>query len=353
MMKPKRALAALLAGLMGWTLSASASAATLRLLTWSGLAPDALVKKFKQETGIDVQVTLSNNEDIVSRLRATGGAGFDLAQPSQDRITGPQADFRIYKPIDLSRVQTRQFIPDLLDATKANTTIGGKVYALPHTWGTLGVLTNNAKAPHVSGIADLCTGAYKGKVSMRIRRPALILMAFASGDDPFAAYANPDKYQAIIDKAGQKLAACKAHVKAYWNNSDDLLNMMRSGEIVAAEGWDSHAFKLQGEDMDIGYDKNPLGWIDTFVLPAKGRADDAAYQWIDFMLRPENAAIVMQTSNNMTASAGAQDLVPEKLRQVLARVYSPQAIARIHWFPPIPSGLETREGKILDRIAAQ
>lgn len=352
----QRILAAVLTGLSGWialTASAGASAETLRLLTWSGLAPDALVKKFRQETGIEVQVTLSNNEDIISKLRATGGAGFDLAQPSQDRITGPQTDFRIYKPIDLSRVNTGQFIPALLDATKANTSIAGKVYALPNTWGTLGVLTNKAKAPQVTGIAALCDGAYQGRVSMRVRRPALILMAFANGDDPFAAYGKPEQYQAIIDKAGQKLAACKPHVKAYWANSDDLLGMMRSGEIVAAEGWDSHAFKLQGEGMDIGYEHNPLGWIDTFVLPAKGKADEAAYKWIDFMMRPENAAQVMQSTSNMSAAVGAQALVPEQLRQALERVYSREVIAGIRWFPPIPPGLEAREGKILDRVAAQ
>jgi spermidine/putrescine transport system substrate-binding protein len=350
MMKGKRILAVLLAGL---AVSATASAETLRLLTWGDYAPDALIKKFKQETGIDVQVTLSNNEDIISKLRATGGAGFDLAQPSQDRIAGPQADFHIYKPIDLARVNTNQFIPSLLNATKANTTIGGKVYALPYLWGTLGVMTNNAKAAKVSSIGDMCEDAYKGKISMRVKRPALILMAFADGDDPFAAYGNPDKYESIIEKAGQKLATCKANVKTYWNNTDDLLSMMRSGEIVAGEGWDSLAFKLQGENMDIGYDKTPLGWVDTFVLPAKSKADDAAYKWINFVMRPENAAIVMQSSNSMSAAVGPQNLVPEQLRQAIDRVYSPQVIANIKWFPPIPPGLEAREGKILDRVSAQ
>lgn len=346
----KRLLAMLVAGLV---FNATASAETLRLLTWGDYAPDALVKKFKQETGIDVQVTLSNNEDIISKLRATGGAGFDLAQPSQDRIAGPQADFHIYKPIDLSKVNTNQFMPNLLSATKTNTTIDGKVYALPYLWGTLGVLTNETKAGKVSNIGEMCNAQYKGKISMRIRRPALILMAFADGDDPFAAYSNPEKYQAIIEKAGQKLAQCKTNVKTYWNNTDDLLNMMRSGEIVAAEGWDSLAFKLQGENMPVGYDRKPLGWVDTFVLPAKGKADDAAYKWINFVMRPENAALVMQSSNSMSAAVGAQDRVPEKLRASIGKVYPPQAIANIRWFPPIPPGLESREGKILDRVAAQ
>ena len=61
-------------------------------------AAPTLSQQFTKETGIEVEITLSNNEEMISKLRATQGAGFDLAQPSQDRITGPQQEFGIYKP---------------------------------------------------------------------------------------------------------------------------------------------------------------------------------------------------------------------------------------------------------------
>ena len=46
------------------------AAETLRLLTWSGYAPDEVVAQFTAETGIDVEVTFSNNEEMISKLRA-------------------------------------------------------------------------------------------------------------------------------------------------------------------------------------------------------------------------------------------------------------------------------------------
>ena len=67
-----------------------ANADTLRLLTWGGYAPEAVIELFEKETGHTVEVTKSNNEEMIAKLRATGGGGFDLAQPSQDRIAGPQ-----------------------------------------------------------------------------------------------------------------------------------------------------------------------------------------------------------------------------------------------------------------------
>src|SRR5436309_8838271 len=130
-MKTSRVLRTMLvAGLaaLGLTTSATAQDNKLRLITWADYVPADVVAQFKKETGIDVEITLSNNEEMISKLRATGGAGFDLAQPSQDRIAGPQQEFGIYKAMDLTKIKTELFIPSMLDATKMNTAVDGKVY---------------------------------------------------------------------------------------------------------------------------------------------------------------------------------------------------------------------------------
>ena len=80
------------------TLSGAANAETLRLLTWGSYAPDNIIEMFEEKyPDIDVEVTFSNNEEMIAKLRATGGAGFDLAQPSHDRIYAAQLEFDIYR----------------------------------------------------------------------------------------------------------------------------------------------------------------------------------------------------------------------------------------------------------------
>src|SRR5438067_13269914 len=125
----KRSTAFLAAGFAWLAVAAPAYAQDnkLRLITWADYVPAHVVAQFKKETGIDVELTLSNNEAMISKLRATGGAGFDLAQPSQDRIAGPQQEFGIYKPIDMSQTKTDSFILSMLDAPKKNTKLEGKV----------------------------------------------------------------------------------------------------------------------------------------------------------------------------------------------------------------------------------
>ncbi|WP_380056892.1 extracellular solute-binding protein [Falsihalocynthiibacter sp. SS001] len=347
-------------GITAITLAASfaatgASAETLRLLTWGGYAPDEVIAKFTEETGIEVEVTKSNNEEMIAKLRATGGGGFDLAQPSQDRISGAQAEFEIYKPIDLSKINTDLFITSMLESTKGNTTIGEDVYGVPHIWGTSGLVVNTAGAPDVQDYTDLCEESVAGKVSYRLKRPTLIGFAFAMGMDPFAAYSDPAEYEKIISAVEEKLTECKANVKAYWGGGDELLGLLRSGEVTASMAWDTGGWKLNAENPDITFvapTSGALGWIDTFALPRKTKAEDAAYKWINFVMQPEIAAMITASAGNFTASLGADGFADEELKARFQASFPPEAIDNINWYPTVPAGLEEIEGLALDRIKA-
>ncbi len=331
------------------------AAETLRLITWADYVPADVKAQFTKETGIEVEVTLSSNEEMISKLRATQGAGFDLAQPSQDRITGPQQEFGIYKPLDMTKVQSGQFIASMLEATKKNTSLDGKVYGVPHIWGTDGLIVNTKAAPSVADYPDLCSQAVAGKVSFRAKRPTLIAFAFAQGLDPFAAYKDPKAYAAMMEKVGAGLMECKKNVKYFWDGKDQLLNSILSGEIVAAMAWDTGGWKLNSERPEIKFiapKSGALGWVDTFAIPARGRNDEAAYKWINFNMKPEIAAKVAASAGNFTASNGADKLMAGKLKDQFAESFPKAAIDNIRWYPAVPAGIEEIEGKVLDRLKA-
>ena len=337
-----------------WVIS-SVQADELRLLTWGGYAPDAVVAQFEEETGIDVQITLSNNEDMISKLRATGGAGFDLAQPSQDRIIGVQRQFNIYQPLDMSRIETGLFQASMLSATAQSTSLNGNQYGVPAVWGTSGLIVADSVADDVTDYTDLCAEAVAGRVSYRLKRPTLIGFAYAMGEDPFAAYDDEDEYRAILEKVEAELIDCKANVKTYWSGGDQLLALLRTGEVTAAMAWDAGGWTLHAEDPSINFvapESGALGWIDTFALPRRAENVDAAYQWINFVMRPEIAAQITNQSGNFTASVGADGFVRAELRDAYRASFDQDALDNINWYPPVPPGLEAIEGQVLDRIQA-
>ncbi|MDE0969953.1 MAG: extracellular solute-binding protein [Octadecabacter sp.] len=335
--------------------ASSVSSETLRLLTWGGYAPDDVITMFEAEFDHSVEVTTSNNEEMIAKLRATNGGGFDLAQPSQDRIASAQEEFGIYKPIDMSRVDSAQFIPSMLGATATNTTFDGQVFGLPHVWGTSGLVVNTAKASQVVDYIDLCDESIAGNVSYRLKRPTLIGFAYAMGLEPFAAYSDLEAYQSILDQVEETLVACKANVKTYWDGGDEIKNLLRSGEVLAAMAWDTGGWQLNEDNADITFvapASGALGWIDTFVLPSRGRADTAAYDWINFVMRPDVAAIITNTAGNFTAANGGDEGVNADLKARYQGSFDQAAIDNIKWYPPVPAGLEALEGATLDRISA-
>ena len=65
---------------------ALSSSGELNLLMWSDEFPDPVIPNFEKASGIKVnQTPFSQNEEQINKLQATGGEGFDLCQPTQNR----------------------------------------------------------------------------------------------------------------------------------------------------------------------------------------------------------------------------------------------------------------------------
>lgn len=349
----KRLMFLILLVMVAW--AGSAQAETLKLLTWKGYAPQKVVDAFEKETGINVEVTYSNNEEMIAKLRATRGAGFDLAQPSQDRISSVQAKYKIYQPFDYSKIDSGLFIPSMLAAVKKNTLVKGSSYAVPFCWGTSGLVVNSSKAPEAASFKSLIDPKYKGRISYRLKRPTLIAMGFALGYNPFELYSRPEAYKSMLDNIAETLIKAKPLVKNYWANGDSLLESMRSGEVYVAMAWDNGGWKLHADNSNIDFKapaEGALGWIDTFAIPAKAKNVSAAYKWVNFMMRPENAGYFTSQEKCATASAGAIKYTDKKVAANFSRSFPQSVIDQINWYPPVPSKIESMEGKVLDKIKA-
>ena len=95
-----------------------------------------------------------------------------------------------------------------------------------------------------------------------------------------------------------------------------------------------------------------LAWIDTFTIPRKGKADDAAYKWINFVMQPEIVTMISDSSGAIAAVQGGVDLMPDEKRGAVQPAFTPEDIANLKFFANIPPGVEDMEGKTLERIKA-
>ena len=313
----------------------------LRMLTWEGYAPEELVKKFSDETGIKVEVSyIGDNNELIAKMAATNGVGFDLVSPTLNYVSNSQQEFGIYQPIDLSKVNKDLFIPAYLDSILEQSQFEGKPYALPFVWGTTAMVVNTEKAPDAgASYLDLCDPKYEGRVSYRAKYDTLYMFAYALGYDPAEAVKDEDEYRKVMDAVLDKLIECKPIVRTYWDSRQQLEELLTKEEVWVATSWDAIAWTLSKDDPKFKYvvpKEGAVGWFDTFAISAGAENVDAAYQWINFVMQPENAAVIINGTGYQTASQGAAELASPEMAKLVAESLPPEKMATIKWYFPLP-----------------
>ena len=243
----------------------------------------------------------------------------------------------------------------MLSAVKKNTNVKGASYAVPFNYGTSGLIVNTKMAPDAKDYDALLDAQYSGKISYRLKRPTLLAVSFAKGNDPFSKYSDAKEYKKLVDDSANELIKAKKHVKTYYANGDALLELLRSKEVYVAMGWDNGGWKLHKESKDVDFiapKRGALGWIDTFAIPSKAKNTEAAYAWINFMLKPQNAAYFTNKEGYATASKDAKNFLNEEIKDNFQRSFTDADINNINWYPPVPAKLEKIEGKLLDKVKA-
>jgi spermidine/putrescine transport system substrate-binding protein len=317
------------------------SGQTLRLLTWEGYVPDDLKAAFEQASGATVEVTyISGNDELISKLRETGGAGWDLAQPTAAEVLVAQQLYNIYQPVDFSRISKADNLNATLQKRVAEySTLDGTQYAVPFTWGSTGLIVNTARiAEPITSFRQLCDPRYAGRVTHRHSYAAFVAMSYGLGYDLYAAADDPEEWQKIMEDTLKYLLDCRGNVKAYWTTRQESIDLMLREETYLAEGWDGTGWLLSRQNPNIKFvapEEGAIGFVDAFAVPAGAENLSAAYAWINYLLEPKNAGKLIKSSGYLSAVDGAIDYLPAEQVDLINESYPPEAFENIRWSPPL------------------
>ena len=117
-----------------------ASSGEINILMWSDYLPETFLKSFTDATGITVNYTgIGSNEEIINKMKATKGRGFDIVSPTNNRSLQWQP-LELLQPFDMTKVSLETVNPSM---AKIGSTVwafeDGATYWLPHIWGTEGM----------------------------------------------------------------------------------------------------------------------------------------------------------------------------------------------------------------------
>lgn len=291
--------------------SAFAGKGEIFLYIWFDSIPEVVLENFTKETGISVNVSNYDSNEVLFAKLKLAGKGYDVIVPSSDYVAlmGRQG---MLLPLDKEKLSNfDNLAPSLVNQSFDP----GNVFSIPYQWGStaIGINTGIINPTVVENIADLWKPELNGKLLLPNEpREAFALALKLLG------YSLNETNPKHIEEAYQKLQILMPRVRVF--DSASPKQALLSGEIPVAVLWNGEAFIANQENPKIKYVYPPEGfnlWLDSMSIPKGAENVDEAYVFLNYLLRPDVAAIISSETGYSSPNAKAMKLIPPEIRSNL------------------------------------
>ncbi|GKT03690.1 ABC transporter substrate-binding protein [Furfurilactobacillus sp. WILCCON 0119] len=280
----------------------------LNLYNWGDYIDPALIKKFEHETGIHVSYqTFDSNESMFTKIKQ-GGTSYDLTVPSEYMVQRMKAD-HLLKKLDQRQLTgmnnvSPQFKNLAFDPHNE--------YSVPYFWGTLGIVYNDkfVKPGTITGWNDLWSPQFKDNIMLVDSSRDILGMALMAQGHSVNTTSTTQ-----LNAAERKLTTLTPNVKAVLD--DEIMMYMEQNEAAVAVTYSGNAAEMISNNDHLHYVIPKEGtnlWVDSFVIPKTAKHVKAAYAFINFMNRPENAKQNAAYVGYSTPNSAAEKLLPAAVR---------------------------------------
>jgi spermidine/putrescine transport system substrate-binding protein len=90
---------------------------------------------------------------------------------------------------------------------------------------------------------------------------------------------------------------------------------MANGDVVAAIGWSGDAVQLQADNPNIEFvmpDEGCILWSDNMLIPVGAPNPTAAYEFMNYVYRPENQAQIADYNYYFTPVQGTKEVLEKQ-----------------------------------------
>jgi spermidine/putrescine transport system substrate-binding protein len=281
----------------------------LILYSWAEYMPQSVMAAFTAEYGITFEyIAYETEEEVVENIQA--GNVYDLVLLNPEFI--PQmVEEELLKPLDYRNLPNFKYVSanfrDLVFDP-------GNTYSIPFHWGTTGLLvrTDLVDRP-VTSWSDLWNPAFAGKVGIWTIPRSLIPIALKA--QGFSA--NSEDLDEL-ELTRQYLSRLKANVVLVSGLETSVVPLLESGELMIAYGWAYDAALALESKTPIEYiipQEGTILWMDNFIIPANAQNPRDAELFLNFILRPEIAAQIVNESYYPMAVDGIEPFILPEILQ--------------------------------------
>lgn len=320
----KKTLGYAVAALLGSTAFASAQG-VLNLYNWGNYTSPEMLAAFTAETGIEVTVTdYDSNDTALARIRQ-GGHGFDIVVPSDTYVPIFIEEGLVQELDDAIVTDRANILPQFLDVPFDPM----REYSVPWQWGTTGVIVNTAVYSGDINTADIVLNTppeLQGRLNVIPEMSDVMAIAiYYHGGERCTTDT------AILRQVRDTLVAAKPN----WLALDyGTVDAFVAGDFDGGLYWNGAAMRvrLQAEQFAYGYPATgyPI-WMDNAMVLADAPNRDNAMRFLNFILQPENAAMISNFARYANGITGGEEGMDEVMRGAPELVIPENLIAAGRW----------------------
>lgn len=305
--------------------SSEATQDVVRVLNWPDyIDPDVLIE-FEKETKIKVMHEVFESSDETAALLMVGSSQYDVMVQTDLKMKELVDDGQALMRIDRGKLPNAKNLDELALTYTAVLDPENK-HSLPYMWGTVGISVNETKVNQISPNVDMSSMSLflDPAIAARLSKCGLafvdepgdvipLMIAHFGGD---LLNIKPED----IEKVNQAISQVAQYINVV--SADRIIDDIAEGKYCVAIGYSGDVFLARDTAAESGagtisYHVPSTGsvlWFDRFVIPKNARNVDAAYKFINFLMKPKIAAANTNYLQYASPNVAATQFVEPEIR---------------------------------------
>jgi spermidine/putrescine transport system substrate-binding protein len=299
--------------LLAFLVPAHADDSGLIVTDWPGFDIEGLYAAYKEKWGDRPTYSFVTSDDDTFQ-KATSGFGADVSHPCAMMVP-KYRDAGLIEPWDVSKIpEFKNIMPEFLNSSAIKDEKG--VWIIPADWGATAIAYNTEKVPaeDVASLQVFTNPKYAGRITLPNAADDVWALAYLATGVTDWTKVTEEQFNA----AKEWLRKVHPGVRAYTSSGSELVQLMKSGEVLVSWSWPDGVALLRKENFPVGYQRTPKEGVTTWfcglinLKNGKG-SEEKAYDYVNSWIRPEAAAALVNNVGYGHANAEGMKLIDPKI----------------------------------------
>src|SRR5216683_405796 len=283
-----------LASLLALAAAPALGQGQVNVYNWSDYIAETELKNFEKNTGIKVNYTTYDSNEILDAKLKTGRSGYDVVVPTASPFFVRQLAAGLFLPIDKAKLKNfGNLVPEI-----------------------------NKRLPGAP--VDSLKMVFDPEVVAKFKDCGVMMLDSATDVLPAALNylgRDPDsKKPEDLAKAADVVKAVRPYIRKF--HSSEYINALAGGNICLVFGYSGDILQARdraakaSDRQDIAYaipKEGSLLWIDVAAIPKDAPDPNQALRFLDFMMEPKVAAASSELTGYANANKAATALLPKDI----------------------------------------